>query len=98
MQRSAGRVHEELRRTDLQVRVQDVHEILQEIVLIRHPRPEVAMRKLANILAAAALGTTSFVTDATGEKLQKLSGAQIRAKFWLIRACPAPAPGNRNRS
>ena len=39
------------------------------------------MRKLANILAAATLGTTSFVTDATGEKLQKLSGAQIRAKF-----------------
>jgi len=39
------------------------------------------MRKLATVLAAAALGSISFETDATGEKLQKLSGAQIRAKF-----------------
>jgi hypothetical protein len=39
------------------------------------------MRRLATVLAAAALGLTSFKTDATAEKLQRLSGAQIRAKF-----------------
>ena len=39
------------------------------------------MKKLATVLAAAALGLISFETDAAAEKLQRLSGAQIRAKF-----------------
>jgi hypothetical protein len=39
------------------------------------------MRKLATILAVATLSSISFEMDATAEKLQKLSGAQIRAKF-----------------
>ena len=39
------------------------------------------MRKLATALAAAALGLISFKTDAAAEKLQRLSGNQIRAKF-----------------
>ena len=39
------------------------------------------MRTLATVLAAAALGLISFETDAAAEKLQRLSGAQIRAKF-----------------
>lgn len=39
------------------------------------------MRKLATLLAAAALGSISLETGAIAEKLQRLSGAQIRAKF-----------------
>jgi len=40
------------------------------------------MRTLATVLAASALGLISFETDAAAaEKLQRLSGAQIRAKF-----------------
>lgn len=39
------------------------------------------MRKLATILAVVVLGSNSFETDAAAEKLQRLSGAQIRAKF-----------------
>jgi len=66
-------VHEELCRTDLQVRVQDVHEILQEIVLIRHPSPEVAMRKLATVLVAVALGSILSETAAVAEKLERIS-------------------------
>ena len=38
LRRSAKSVHEELRRTDLQVRVSDVHEILQEVTRCRHSR------------------------------------------------------------
>jgi hypothetical protein len=39
------------------------------------------MRKLATILAVVVLGSISFEADATAEKLQRLSGAEIRAKF-----------------
>src|SRR5947209_8700121 len=39
------------------------------------------MRMLTTVLAAAALGLISFKADGAAEKLQKLSGAQIRAKF-----------------
>jgi hypothetical protein len=39
------------------------------------------MNKLAIILAAATLGSITLETNATAGKLQKLSGAQIRAKF-----------------
>jgi hypothetical protein len=39
------------------------------------------MRKPATVLAAAALGLISFERDAAAEKLQRRSGAQIRAKF-----------------
>jgi hypothetical protein len=40
------------------------------------------MKGLVTILAAAALGSVSFeVSPVAAENLQKLSGAQIRAKF-----------------
>jgi len=39
------------------------------------------MKRLATVLAAAALGLISFETDAAAEKLQRLSGTQIRTKF-----------------
>jgi len=39
------------------------------------------MTKLATALVAAALGSISFETAAVTGKLQRLSGAQIRAKF-----------------
>jgi hypothetical protein len=42
------------------------------------------MRKLATILAVVVQGSISFETDATAEKLQRLSGVQIRAKFTAM--------------
>ena len=68
----------------MQVRVSDVHEILrEEIVKLRPPQDwKVAMKKSMTILAALAMASISVEADAVAaENFQKLSGAQIRAKF-----------------
>jgi hypothetical protein len=84
VQRTAASLHEKLCRPDVQVRVSDVHEILrEEIVKLRPPQDwKVAMKKLMTILAALAMASISVEADAVAaEDFQKLSGAQIRAKF-----------------
>src|SRR6202035_5931905 len=50
--RSAGSVHEELRRADLQVRVSDVHEILQEMTHDHHRL--IALRRRVSAAASAS--------------------------------------------
>jgi hypothetical protein len=70
LRRSAEGLHEELRRTDLQVRVSDVQEVLQK------------MRPTLTALAAAVVGLAAFVPDTVAAaNAQRLSGAQIRAKL-----------------
>jgi len=84
VQRTAASLHEKLCRPDVQVRVSDVHEILrEEIVKLRPPQDwKVAMKKSMTILAALAMASISVEADAVAaENFQKLSGAQIRAKF-----------------
>jgi len=72
-------VHEELRRTDLQIRVHDVHEVLQKVA--GHELSNACQR----LIAALATGLGSLVALDAGlvaaEDLRKLSGAQIRAKL-----------------
>jgi hypothetical protein len=83
VQRAASSLHEELCRTDLQVRVQNVHEILREEVVKRRPSPRsTPMNKRVSILVAATLGSISVEAPTiAAENSRKLSGSQIRAKF-----------------
>jgi hypothetical protein len=72
-------MHEELRRTDVQVRVPDVHEILQEVA-------EAGLKNLCKcLIAALATGIGGLVALDAGfviaADLRKLSGSQIRAKL-----------------
>src|SRR5262249_4316961 len=79
VRRSAESMHEELCRTDLQIRVSDVHEVLQKVA-------EPTLRNLSKcLIAALATGVGGLVAlDAdfvSAENVRKLTGAQIRAKF-----------------
>jgi hypothetical protein len=72
-------LHEELWRADLQDRVSDVHEVLQKVkeAELSGVRTKGFIAVLAGIGGLVALDA-GFVA---AESLQKLSGAQIRAKF-----------------
>src|SRR6267142_6099082 len=74
-------MHEELRRTNLQVRVSDVHEILrQKVMRCRRLRKTKVRRLFVLALATFCLPLIhSGIAAATDAK--KLSGAEIRTKL-----------------
>jgi hypothetical protein len=80
LRRTAGRVHEELRRTGVQNRVSDVHKVLQKV-----GTPELSNLRRKCLIAALTSGIGGPVALDAGfvaaENLRKLSGAQIRARF-----------------
>jgi hypothetical protein len=77
LRRPAEGLHEELRGTDLQVRVSDVHEVLQEVT-----RWRLRVKGTSNIVAAAAIGLALFeASPVAAESPKTLSGAQIRARL-----------------
>jgi hypothetical protein len=68
-------VHEELCRTDLQDRVSDVHEVLQEMTSAK-------LKKALKLIVAATIGLALFeVGRVAADTPNKLSGAQIRARL-----------------
>jgi hypothetical protein len=70
-------MHEELCGADLQVRVSDVHEILQEMTAtLAHAGPTLML------LAVATVGPICLGADrAAGAEARKLSGSQIKTRF-----------------
>jgi hypothetical protein len=77
---AAGRVHEELRRANLQDRVSDVPEVLQKV-----GATELRGFRVKCLIAALTFGIGGSVALDVGfvaaENLRKLSGAQVRARF-----------------
>jgi hypothetical protein len=73
LRRSTEGVHEELRRTDLQVRISDVHEIVREEVL-----SSCKQKMTLGAFTAATVGLL-VVESVAAENARKLAGGQIRA-------------------
>jgi hypothetical protein len=73
-------MHEELRRSHLQNRVPDVHEVLQKV-----RATDLSDLRWKFLIAALTCGIGGFVALDAGfvaaENLQRLSGAQMRARF-----------------
>ena len=80
MHRATSRVYEELRGTGVQNRVSDVHKVLQKVRATR--LSNLREKCLIAALTSGIGGLVALDADlVAAETLQKLSGAQIRAKF-----------------
>jgi len=80
LRRAAISVHEELCRTGVQNRVSDVHKVLQKVRATR--LSNLREKCLIAALTSGIGGLVALDADlVAAETLQKLSGAQIRAKF-----------------